>query len=154
MIVIQPITELIKVSKAGSIQELATFLDDHYISHGYSINKEDILDVLKANFLFYTAWASTQEQKKGTETTIDDNTVISVAEWGIIEPVIRAHLDWIQAQRMESTASLGVQSFGLSVPEAKSIFDTSKETMKKEAFIAEPFTIDYDYRKPQRNYGF
>lgn len=155
MIVIQPVKELVLVSKAGSINELAVLLDDHYISHGYSINKEDILDVLKVNFLFYTAWGETQTQREGTVSTIDENTVISVAEWGIIEPVIRAHLDWIQAQRMESTASLGVQSFGLSVPESKSIFDASKETMKKEAFISQPFTIDYEYKKPNRNpFGF
>lgn len=151
MIVIQPVTELIKVSQAGSINELANLLDDHYISHGYSISKEDILDVLKVDFLFYTAWAETQAQREGGVSTVDENTVISVAEWGIIELVIRAHLDWIQAQRMESTASLGVQSFGLSVPEAKANFDISKETMKKEAFISQPFTIDYDYQKPNRN---
>lgn len=154
MILIQPVTELNIASKAGSILELAALLDDHYISHGYSLTRDDILDVLKVDFLFYTAWATSQEQREGGVRTIDENTVISLAEWGIVEPVFRAHLDWIQAQRMESTASLGVASFGLSVPEAKSIFDTSKETMKKEAFIAEPFTIDFDYQKPNRNVGY
>lgn len=154
MIQLQPITELVIVSKAGSILELAGLLDDHYVSHGYSLTRDDILDVLQVDFLFYTAWATSQEQREGGVRTINENTVISLAEWGIVEPVFRAHLDWIQAQRMESTASLGVASFGLSVPEAKSIFDTAKETMKKDAFIAEPFTIDYDYIKPNRGIGY
>lgn len=155
MIVIQPVSELTLVSKAGSILELAVLLEEHYLTQGYSLTREDIAEALRLVYLFYSAWATTQEQVEAvTPSTIGDNTIVSVPEWGIIEPVLRAYLDCMQAQRMEGTASLGVERFGLSVSEAKQAYSVSQEEMKKNAFVEKPFTIDYAYTKPLKNRYF
>ena len=60
-----------------------------------------------------------------------------------MEPVIRAHCDFIQSQRVEGTGSLGGERFGLSVSEAKQAYADAKLEMKKEAFVESPFTLDF-----------
>lgn len=141
--------ETLQISEAGTIYALAELLSDHYLAIGYSLVKEDIIEVLKMDFLFYAGWAVTKGQLQ-TTFPIDQNSVISVGEWGILEPVVRAHINFIQAQRMEATGAMGGDRFGLTTSETDQAYALAKETMKKEGFLEKPFTIDYDYHKPQR----
>jgi hypothetical protein len=138
-----------QISEAGAIHALAELLSSHYMAIGYSLAKEDIIEVLKTDFLFYAGWAITKSQLQ-TSFLIDQNSVISVGEWGILEAVVRAHINFIQAQRMEASGAMGGDRFGLTSSEAEQAYSLAKETMKKEAFVETPFTIDYDYHKPQR----
>lgn len=139
--------EPFQISQAGTISTLADLLTDHYMSMGYSLVKEDIVEVLKIDFLFYASWAITKGQLTAS-LPINQDSEISVGEWGIIEPVIRAHINHIQAQRVEASGSMGGERFGLSAAEAEQAYSLTKENMKKDAFVEEPFTVDYEYTKP------
>jgi hypothetical protein len=70
-------------------------------------------------------------QSKGTATQLNKDYVLSLSEWGLIEPVIRAHCELIQAQRVEGTGSLGGERFGLSVSEATANYKEAKEDLKE-----------------------
>lgn len=135
------------VSDAGTISEIAQILADYYQYKGYSTTKEDIEEILVLDFLFYAAWATTEGQSRSTQI-IDKSAVISVSEWGILDPVVRAHCDYLQSQRVEASGSIGMQHFGLTSSEANQIYMNAKEEMKKTAFVEAPFLVEYEYPRP------
>ena len=130
-------------SEAGSIASLSDRLFDEYGLMGYSLTPDDILTAIVSDMTFYAGWEATSQQTKGVAVTINAQYVITFDEWAVIEPVVRAHCDFIQAQRVEGTGSLGGERFGLSVGEASQNYINAKEVMKKEAFIEPPFTFGF-----------
>lgn len=135
------------VSYTGEISQISSQLLDEYQTIGYSLVAEDIELILIQDFTFYAGWAITQGQRQADQL-IDRKTMISLGEWGIIEPVIRSHIDFMHAQRMEGSAALGGERFGLDSTTARQNYETAKLDMKKDAFVEPVFTIDYDYVKP------
>lgn len=130
-----------KVSTGGKIAVLASALYDEYGTIGYSVTIEDISIAIQNDFRFYAGWQQTHSQYLGEESLIDENTELSIDEWAVLEPVVRAHCDWMQANRVEGTQSLGGDHFGLSVSEASSNYALAKKDMQKEAFCEPPFTM-------------
>ncbi len=130
-------------SEAGTIASLSDTLFNEYILSGYSLTPEDIEPALIADFKLYAGWTSTFTQDKGLVTTLDRTQIISISEWAIIEPVIRAHCDLIQANRVEAMDSLGGERFGLSVSEATMGFTEAKREMESKTFVEEPFFISF-----------
>lgn len=130
-------------SEAGSIASLSDRLFDEYGLIGYSLTPDDILTAIVSDMTFYAGWEATSQQAKGVAVTINAQYVITIDEWAVLEPVVRAHCDFIQAQRVEGTGSLGGERFGLSVSEANQNYINAKEVMKKEAFIEPPFTFGF-----------
>ncbi|ENV14754.1 hypothetical protein F965_00100 [Acinetobacter schindleri NIPH 900] len=128
---------------AGSIATLSTALADEYALFGYSITAEDVEIALRLDYAFYAGWATTAAQDSGQTLELKSNYPVSLGEWAVIDPVIRAHCELIQAQRMEATGSLGGERFGLSVSEASQNYMNAKLEMKKEAFVEPPFTLDF-----------
>lgn len=130
-------------SEAGTIASLSDMLFNEYVLSGYSLTPDDIKPALIADFKVYAGWCSTYTQNKGLTTVLDDTQILSVSEWSIIEPVIRAHCELIQANRMEATASLGGEHFGLSVSEATTNYIEEKKDMESKTFVEEPFFISF-----------
>lgn len=134
---------LFKESEAETIATLSNIMFEEYGLLGYSLDAEDVCTALINDFRFYAGWEETHQQRSGALSTINPEYVLSLGEWAIIEPVLRAHCDFIQAQRVESTASLGGERFGLTASEASQNYKEAKEQMKREAFIEEPFTFGF-----------
>lgn len=128
-------------SEAGNIASLADILFTEYALSGYSLTPDEVTTALIADFKLYAGWASTYTQDQGLTTEVDGTQILSFAEWGILEPVIRAHCELIQANRMEGTGSLGGERFGLSVSEASPMYAEAKEKMKSDSFVEEAFFI-------------
>lgn len=128
---------------AGTIASLSETLYMEYGLVGFSTTDEDIKIALISDYLYYAGWATTTDQDKGQSVDVNGTTSISVNDWVVIEPLIRAHIELLQAQRMESSASLGAERHGLSVSEARMTYTEAKETMKREAFVEPPFTLDF-----------
>lgn len=137
----------LQISKAGAIHVLATELLDEYQTMGYSLTQEDLETILMNDYKFYAGWAYTQEQRKADQP-IDKNTVISIGEWGIISQMISHHCDYMHAQRMEGSASLGGERFGIDSISARQSYEAAQLDVKKDAFVEEVFTVDFDYVKP------
>ncbi|AWL27150.1 hypothetical protein DJ533_00250 (plasmid) [Acinetobacter defluvii] len=139
--------DTLQISEAGAISALAADLLDEYQTMGYSLTQEDLETILINDYKFYAGWAYTQEQRKSNHS-IDKNTVISIGEWGIISQMIRHHCDYMHAQRMEGSASLGGERFGIDSISARQSYEAAQLDVKKDAFVEEVFTIDFDYVKP------
>lgn len=131
-------------SNAGTIAELSENLFLEYGLVGYSVTPEDIVIALSNDFAFYAGWAKTYTQQQGLATKIDSTQIISINDWAILMPVIRAHCEVIQAKRMEGSGSLGLERFGLSVPEAEQAYKDAIQEMQKNAFVEKPFCLDLD----------
>lgn len=139
--------DTLQISKAGAIQALATELLDEYQTMGYSLTQEDLETILINDYKFYAGWAYTQEQRL-VDQPINKDTVISIGEWGIISQMIRHHCDYMHAQRMEGSGSLGGERFGIDAITARQNYEAAQIDVKKDAFVEEVFTVDFDYVKP------
>lgn len=128
---------------AGTLKQRVPALMDELIMSGYSLSEEDVEGVVLSAASLLVSWGRLDWQRqKGDGGHLGLDTPITADEWGIMEPVVRAHCDLIQARRMEGTQSLGMTTFGLSVSEATSHYHQAIETLKREAFCEAPFSID------------
>lgn len=130
-------------AKAGTIDELSELVEGELVLSGYSLGQDDIKTVILSECKYYSGWAMFEAQKDSV-INIDGALVLDSYEWSILEPAIKAHLDLLQAQRMESIRSLGAQEFGLSVSEARQIYREERDSVPKLAFVDEPYSLDLD----------
>jgi len=136
---------------AGTLGDIKTLLNVDLSRSGYSLTASEVLDHLKSAVLFYASWATLEVQRRQTEgsTTplpIDETLALDADEWKIIEPLVRAECDVMQAYRSEAARSMGMDAYGLGVSEAVQVLMELKrpENLPKQAFVAEPFSIDLD----------
>lgn len=131
-----------RIVKAGNLTEIAEQLFIELRNSGYSLMESDVLAVFINEVQFYSAWAELEIQRlSNTVTFISENTYLYGFEWAIIEPVVRAHCDLVQARLMETVRSVGMESFGLSVSEANDAYQQARQLMKTESFVEPPFSI-------------
>ena len=133
----------------GTIAEVANDLYDELITSNSSATIDDVLKIIITNTKKYAGWSGemqhcplADEACKSPLLTITVNTVIGVDDWVIIEPVVRAHCNLVQARRMEGFQGLGGQVSGLSSQEAEMDYREALERMKKEAFQFQPFSVE------------
>lgn len=142
----------------GTIQEASSELYDELLTTGSSMLLSDVVKVFVMSTKKYVGWSGqlttlpVDPMEAGStvrpKLIINENTVISVGDWLIIEPVVRAHCDLVQAKRMEGAQGLGVNSTGMTTSEARGYYDEAIKQMQKEAFQAEPYTIETPQKSP------
>lgn len=135
----------------GTLDTIKTLLHTELSKSGYSLLASEVFVCLKAAVLFYASWATLEVQRRQEEgsTTalpIDETLTLDAYEWTLIKPLARAECDVMQAMRAEASRSLGMDSYGLGVAEATQMLMELKrpENLPKQAFVAEPFSIDLD----------
>lgn len=139
---------------AGTITEIAQMLYEELLTSGSSLMLNEIIDLLIKDTKKYIGWAgglhihAKQDEQVSeitglTDLNVTDLTQLSIDEWVIIDPVVRAHCEVLQAGRMEGAQSLGLAPSGLSKAEADMTYREALEQMKKEAFQCEPFSIGF-----------
>ncbi|MDO4440593.1 MAG: hypothetical protein Q4B81_00235 [Moraxella sp.] len=130
-------------AQAGTLKDMSAPLLDELIMSGYSLSDDDVLGVLLSVASILVGWGRIDWQRQdGAGGLLGVDTPITADEWGIMYPLVRAHCDLIQARRMEGVQSLGMTTFNLSASEALSLYNQALETMKRESFCEEPFSID------------
>lgn len=140
---------------AGSITDLCDKLYDELLTSGSSLMRSDVTQFYLEETRRYVAWAGGLQIKANDDKaddltddlewlSVDENTILTTDEWAIIDPVVRAHCDLLQAQRMEGAQQLGVAMSGLSTSEAKQMYREAIEQMEKKAFQCEPFSIMFE----------
>jgi hypothetical protein len=129
----------------GTVAEIAERLHAELQMSGYSLLFDDVQDILLEEAKFYAGWATFEEQRfANAPIMLDADFKIDAYEWAFIKPVVTAHCEWLQAQRSEASRSLGTEGFGMSVSEARGLYEQQRELLPKNAFIAPPFTFDLD----------
>lgn len=128
-----------KDSPLGNVITVSALVANEFTMVGYSLTDLDIQSALISDFALYAGWCTPYTKENFLETPLDETQVISFNDWAVLEPLVRAHCELLQAQRVEGTGSLGNERFGLSVSEATQNYNLAKETMKKEAYVEAPF---------------
>ena len=132
----------------GTIQDAAQELYDELLTTGSSVRLSEVVKVLITNTKKYAGWSGELQHYPSDSAddkpllTITANTVLGVDDWLIIEPMVRAHCDLVQAHRMEGAQGLGVQPTGMTTSEALQLYKDALELMKKEAFQCQPFSVE------------
>jgi hypothetical protein len=143
----------------GTIQIVASQLYDELLTTGSSVMLSDVVKILILNTEKYAGWSGElQHCPKEDEScvkpllTITENTVLGMDDWIIIDPVVRAHCDLVQARRMEGAQGLGVQPAGMSSSEALQLYKDAIITMQKESFQYQPFSVELPDDARQKSY--
>lgn len=133
----------------GSLKDASDELYDELLTTGSSVMLSDIVKIMIVNTKKYAGWSGELQHCPKDDAscvkpllTITENTVLGVDDWLIIEPVVRAHCDLVQARRMEGAQNLGVQPAGMSSSEALQYYKDSLDVMKREAFQCQPFSVE------------
>lgn len=141
----------------GTLQDVAQELYDELLTTGSSVRLSDINKLLITNAKKYAGWSGELQTCPSIDKSCDKpllvitaNTVLYVDDWLILEPVIRAHCDLVQARRMEGAQGLGVQPTGMMASEALQLYKEAIEQMKREAFQCQPFSVDVPDDSPRR----
>ena len=141
----------------GTVQDVAQILYDELLKGGSSLMLSEVVKAVINGAVKYAGWSgelqhcpTDDDSCKAPLLSITANTVLGVDDWLIIEPLVRAHCDLIQARRLEAAQNLGVQPSGMSTSEAKQYYEEALLTLKKEAFQCEPFSIEIE--STQTNY--
>ena len=130
---------------AGAVGQLAASLHTELVNSGYSLMPEDVLLCVVQAVCKYAAWDTLDAQRNATgSVSVDSRLVLAAHEWQIIEPLVRAHCDLIQANRMEASRSLGMEQVGMSVSEAMQGLQMQQDLLAQRAFCAPPFAIEID----------
>ena len=130
---------------AGSVGQLAAMLHNELCNSGYSLMAEDVLSCVVQAVCKYAAWDTLDAQRHATgDVQVGAGLVLAAHEWQIIEPLVRAHCDLIQANRMEASRSLGMEQVGMSVSEAMQGLQMQQDLLAQRAFCAPPFAIELD----------
>lgn len=130
-----------KDSPLGNVMTISSLVANEFALVGYSLTDLDVQPALIANFAVYAGWNTPYTKENNLPTPLDESQIISFNDWAVLEPLVRAHCELLQAQRVDGTGSLGNERFGLSVSEATQNYNLAKETMKKEAYVEPPFTL-------------
>ena len=141
----------------GTIQDAAQELYDELLTTGSSVRLSEVVKVLITNTKKYAGWSGELQHYPSDSAddkpllTITANTVLGVDDWLIIEPMVRAHCDLVQARRMEGAQGLGVQPTGMTTSEALQLYKDALELMKKEAFQCQPFSVEVPNTERKRD---
>lgn len=132
----------------GTIQDAAQELYDELLTTGSSVRLSEVVKVLITNTKKYAGWSGELQHHPSVKDDdkplliVTANTVLGVDDWLIIEPMVRAHCDLVQARRMEGAQGLGVNPTGITTSEALQLYKDAVEQMKREAFQGQPFSVD------------
>lgn len=132
----------------GTIQDAAQELYDELLTTGSSVRLSEVVKVLITNTKKYAGWSGELQHHPSVKDddkpllAITANTVLGVDDWLIIEPIVRAHCDLVQARRMEGAQGLGVNPTGMTTSEALQLYKDAIEQMKREAFQGQPFSVE------------
>lgn len=137
----QPMSETEGDSPLGTIATLSQLIANEYELSGFSLTDDDLNTILTVDFALYAGWSTPYSTLNGIGTPLDATQIISFGDWAVLENVVKAHCELVQAQRVEGTGSLGTERFGISVSEATTNYNMAKEAMKKEAFVEPPFSF-------------
>lgn len=128
-------------SIAGTVALLAENVYESLLIKGYSLALDEVEQIIINECRYYSGWAMFEAQKIAI-TPIDCGLNLHAYEWAIIEPVVKAMCDDVQANRVEAIGSLGAERFGLSASETNQIYNQRRDELPKLAFVAEPYSID------------
>lgn len=114
------------------IAELANNLHEELLFNGDSLTYEDVEKSIIEHARLHAGWQSLADGNKDS---------LTVGEWAIIYPVVRTHLDYVQAKRMEGSRAINGEAFGKDVNSAYQDYKIELDEMPKKAFCEKPFWI-------------
>lgn len=127
----------------GTIAERANIVYDEILTTGYSLLPEEVLTIIIRSAEKYSSWSdqlssNIDDLAIEPKLKITEFTELTKYDWGIIEPVVEAHINLTQARRNEAA---GITDSGLSSSEATQLYKDAVNDMKREGFQFEPFSI-------------
>lgn len=142
---LQPVVDLNDAPRTivGTLADIAQRLHAELQLTGYSLFLEDVQSAVLEEARLYASWAAFEVQRVSVSPiTLDLNLSIDAYEWSFIEPVVRAHVEMIEARRGEASVSLGAQTYGMQYAEAQRNYQEQRDLLPKNAFVCPPYSID------------
>lgn len=115
-----------------SISDLAGNLHEELLFNGDSLTYEDVEKSIIDHARLHNGWQHLADANK---------QLLTDGEWAILYPVVRTHLDYVQAKRMEGSRAINGEAFGKDVNSAYQDYKLELDEMPKKAFNEQPFWL-------------
>lgn len=122
-----------------SIVNLTNNLYEELLFNGDAITTDDIKKSIMDHLHVLAGWQKLTHHQESLND--GDEVMIEYGEWAILRPVVRAHLDCMQAKRMEGSRAISGDSFGKDVNTAYQDYKFELDELPKKAFCERPFWI-------------
>lgn len=126
-----------------AISDLALSLHNELQFNGDSLLLEDVEKSIIDHTRLYAGWKTLhyQYKQKTPIIAIDGAFLLEVGEWSILEPVVRSHLEFVQAKRVEGSRAINGEMFGKDVNSAYQDYKIELDAMPQKAFVEEVFSV-------------
>lgn len=125
-----------------AISDLASLLHNELQFNGDSVLLEDVEKSIADHARLYAGWKTLHYQhKQTTPIVINGAFMLEVGEWAILEPVVRSHLEFVQAKRVEGSRAINGEMFGKDVNSAYQDYKIELDAMPQKAFVEEVFSV-------------
>lgn len=123
-----------------SIADLALGLHKELQFNGDSVLLEDVEQSIIDHARLYAGWKTLYYQHK-TPISLNRDFMLEVGEWAILNPVVRSHLEFVQAKRVEGSRAINGEMFGKDVNSAYQDYKNELDTMPQKAYVQDVFSV-------------
>lgn len=131
-----------------SISDLAVSLHNELQFNGDSLLLEDVAKSIIDHTRLYAGWKTLHYQHQQAIANqpilpieINSDFMLEVGEWSILEPIVRSHLEFVQAKRVEGSRAINGDMFGKDVNSAYQDYKIELDMLGQKAFVELPFSV-------------
>lgn len=119
-----------------SIADVADNLYDELLFNGDAISLDDIKKSIMRHRQILLGWQVPTHRQESL-----GDVMIERGEWAILHSVVRTHLDYVQAKRMEGSRAISGEAFGKDVNTAYQDYKYELDELPKRSFCEKPFCL-------------
>lgn len=120
------------------VTDLANGLYEELLFNGDAVTIDDVKKSIVDHLRLMAGWQMLTHRQDSLDT---DDIMIEYGEWAILQPVVRTHLDYVQAKRMEGSRAINGEAFGKDVNSAYQDYKFELDELPKKSFCEKPFYI-------------
>lgn len=120
-----------------SMTDISSSLYDELLFNGDAISLDDVKQSIIKHMQILAGWQALTHRQE----PLDDDVMIEYGEWAVLYPVVRAHLDYVQAKRMEGSRAISGEAFGKDVNTAYQDYKYELDELPKKSFCEKPFYL-------------
>lgn len=124
-----------------SVSYLAERLHEELLFNGDSLSYEDVEKSIIYHVGIYMGWQDLHKSADGLIFLDPSLIELELGEWAVLQSVVRCHLDYIQAKRMEGSKAINGEIFGKDVSSAYQDYKLELDELPKKSFCEPPFYL-------------
>lgn len=119
--------------------EYAKMIYEELSLSGFALMPEQVNFAVNHGVRTYSTWASFEVEYNDQDPL---NRPLTVEEWGILEPFVRAHCNLLQARLVDASRPMGIEGF-IDINSAEANLKEEEAILIHKAYYEPPITFDF-----------